>query len=213
MIVINPAYQIVSGRTTGIVIATEPLVAGIYDADVYMGVPGAVMNASLLVRIQGGATLATFTATATEPARMASQRFTVPSDSVIEFVASVSSPSLGSGVFQSIRVASAPLQLWTNGIKVRLADNVLIGAPTIALASGSGAAIGLSPTGGTYFLGTIQNSSGSIFEVVRCTGRSGDTLTVTRAQEGSTARAWTTAGTFFVIGETAATLGSLAAKV
>lgn len=47
-----------------------------------------------------------------------------------------------------------------------------------------------SPGASEYFLITLENSLGD-FEICRCTARSGDLLTVVRAQEGTAAQAWT----------------------
>lgn len=47
-----------------------------------------------------------------------------------------------------------------------------------------------SPSGGQYFLATLEDNAGNI-EVVQCTSRTDDILTVVRAQEGTTAKAFT----------------------
>lgn len=44
-----------------------------------------------------------------------------------------------------------------------------------------------SPTGGDYFYATLEDSTKTIREIVKCTARSGTTLTIVRAQDGSTA--------------------------
>jgi hypothetical protein len=46
------------------------------------------------------------------------------------------------------------------------------------------------PAGGDFFLVTLMDASGNR-EIVKCTSRSSDVLTVERAQEGTTAQAWT----------------------
>ncbi len=48
-----------------------------------------------------------------------------------------------------------------------------------------------SPTGGDFFVCTLEDTSGNI-EIVRCTSRTGDVLTVTRAQENTTAKVFPT---------------------
>jgi hypothetical protein len=59
---------------------------------------------------------------------------------------------------------------------------------TLALATGTGAAFP-SPTSGAVML-ELSNASGSRREIVACTARSGDSLTVTRGMEGTSAQAF-----------------------
>lgn len=59
----------------------------------------------------------------------------------------------------------------------------------IQVGSGLGALFP-SPGASEYFLVTLEDASGNI-EICRCTSRSSDLLTVTRAQESTTAQAWT----------------------
>lgn len=212
MITLYPIRRIVSGTSyRRVYVITLP--AGTFDIDCVLGTPGSVSTATALVRrTSDSSTQATLTSSA-DPARLSAQRFTLGVETEVEVVVANSSASVGLAMIDSIRISDAPLQLYTNGIKVRLADNVLTAATSIPLASGSGAQIGLSPSGGSFFLGTLQNSTGTIFEVVRCTGRTGDTLTVTRSQEGTSARDWPVSGTFFVISNTAATLNGLQVRL
>ena len=80
------------------------------------------------------------------------------------------------------------------GIKVAnnafatLAAGITNSATSITVASGQGARF---PTlgAGDYFYATLINTSNQL-EIVKCTARSGDVLTVVRAQEGTTARAY-----------------------
>lgn len=60
---------------------------------------------------------------------------------------------------------------------------------TLNVAAGTGALFA-SPTGGDYFLATILRASDGLIEIVKCTARSTDALTVTRAQEGTTGLAY-----------------------
>lgn len=54
-----------------------------------------------------------------------------------------------------------------------------------------------NPTGGDYFVGTfIDAITGQLSEIVWCTAVTGDTLTIVRAQEGTSARAWNAGDTF-----------------
>lgn len=79
---------------------------------------------------------------------------------------------------------------FTNFATTTLASNVTAISSTLTLATGTGA---LFPAAGSgvVFDCVIVNTH-AVREVVRCTARSGDTLTVTRAQEGTTAVAWVT---------------------
>jgi len=61
-------------------------------------------------------------------------------------------------------------------------------ATSIALSSGDGAKFP-SPTGVEYFYATLIDTSNNL-EIVKCTSRSTDTLTVVREQEGTTKRAY-----------------------
>ena len=98
-------------------------------------------------------------------------------------------------------------QLFANNAYSALRSSMLIGATSLTLASGTGSRFP-TPSGGDYFLLTLADTSGgseSAWEIVKVTARSTDVLTIVRAQEGSTARAWAsgvpvdlriTAGTF-----------------
>ena len=79
------------------------------------------------------------------------------------------------------------LKLANNAIST-LASGITAASTSIALATGTGSKF---PTlaAGDYFPATISKSDGT-FEIVTVTARSGDTLTVTRAQEGTTALAF-----------------------
>jgi hypothetical protein len=78
--------------------------------------------------------------------------------------------------------------LFTNNASASLASAITSGSTTITLASGQGA---LFPTlsGSNFFMATLVDTSNNI-EIVRATARTGDTLTVTRAQDGTSARAF-----------------------
>lgn len=75
--------------------------------------------------------------------------------------------------------------IFTNNAYSTLASGITAGATSITLATGEGARFP-SPSGGDTFLLTLTNSGGTetSWEVVECTARSGDTLTVTRGKEG-----------------------------
>jgi hypothetical protein len=69
-----------------------------------------------------------------------------------------------------------------------LASALSNSATSITVAGGEGARFP-SPTGGSVLL-TLSNASGSKVEVVGCTSRAGDTLTITRGALGSTAQSF-----------------------
>jgi hypothetical protein len=80
------------------------------------------------------------------------------------------------------------------GIKVAnnafatLAAGISNSATSITVASGQGARFPILGAG-DYFYATLINTSNQL-EIVKCTARSADVLTVERAQEGTTARAY-----------------------
>jgi len=52
-----------------------------------------------------------------------------------------------------------------------------------------------SPTGGDYFYVTLEDSTKTVREIVKCTARNGTVLTIVRAQDGTT-------GNIFAVGST-----------
>ena len=88
-----------------------------------------------------------------------------------------------------------------------LASGITDSATTIALQSGDEGAFP-SPSGGDWFPVTVVDGSGNL-EIMKCTARSGVNLTVTRAQEGTTAYAFS-AGAAVELRATAAALEDLA---
>lgn len=76
-------------------------------------------------------------------------------------------------------------QLFTNNGGTTLAASLSDSATSATVTTGS---VFPAPTGGDVFLATIE--AGSAREIVRVTARTGDTLTIVRAQEGTTALAW-----------------------
>ena len=80
------------------------------------------------------------------------------------------------------------IQLFANNAKTTLAAPVSSTQTTIVVAPGTGALFP-SPTSGQAFKITLVSASSSaIFEICLCTARSGDTLTVVRGQEGTSAQ-------------------------
>lgn len=80
-------------------------------------------------------------------------------------------------------------QVFTNNASALLAASVIPADTTIQVAAGFGALFP-SPTGGQFFYATLVADTGDI-EIVKCTSRTGDNLTVVRAQDGTTAQSFT----------------------
>lgn len=79
---------------------------------------------------------------------------------------------------------------WANNAQSTLAGSISDSQTSIALASGGGARFP-TLTAGFAFPGTITDvATGLLREIVLVTARTGDTLTVVRAQEGTTGLAW-----------------------
>ena len=79
--------------------------------------------------------------------------------------------------------------VFSNNASALLAATITAASTTIQVATGAGSLFP-NPTASQYFKITLEDSAGNI-EICHCTSRSGDLLTVTRAQEGTAARAWT----------------------
>jgi hypothetical protein len=80
--------------------------------------------------------------------------------------------------------------LFTNNATTNLAASITSGATSLTVSTGTGSLFP-NPTAPDYFLITLIGISGSPIEIVKCTARSTDTLTIVRAQEGTTASAFT----------------------
>ena len=101
-------------------------------------------------------------------------------------------------------------QLFANNAASELASAVTSGAVSLTLKTGDGAKFP-SPVGGDFFLVTLYQKVGQDeinHEIVKCTARARDVLTVVRAQEGTVAVAWPSA-TAVQLRVTAGSLGSL----
>lgn len=81
--------------------------------------------------------------------------------------------------------------LWANNASTTLAVAIGTTSTSIVLAGGTGALFP-SPGSNQYFLGTLSPATPGAQspEIVRVTARSGDTLTVVRAREGTIAQNW-----------------------
>jgi hypothetical protein len=79
--------------------------------------------------------------------------------------------------------------LVTNNATSRLASSIASGATTLTVTTGEGAKYPSPASGAEWFPVTLIKDTGTL-EIVRCTSRSGDVLTIQRAQEGTTAQAF-----------------------
>ncbi len=97
----------------------------------------------------------------------------------------------------------------TNNASTTLAAGIASGATSLTVPSGKGALFP-TPSGTAVFRATIVRASDNAVEIVECTARSTDTLTVTRAMEGTTALTLLT-GDAIRLNMTAAVFGALTA--
>lgn len=106
------------------------------------------------------------------------------------------------------------MQLFANNAYGALASGVSDADTSLVLATGQGARFP-TPTNGEYFLATLIAIDGggaeSAWEIVQVTARSTDTLTVVRAQEGTSATAWP-AGTRIELRLTSGTMTRIASR-
>ena len=78
--------------------------------------------------------------------------------------------------------------LFTNNAFSLLASGISDADTSVAV-TGGGGALFPNPTGGDYFYATLIDTSNNL-EIVKCTARSTDTLTIVREQESTTGRAF-----------------------
>lgn len=82
------------------------------------------------------------------------------------------------------------LQLFTNNAVSLLASPISASATNLTVMAGYGN-LYPNPAPGQYFLITLEDQAGSVREIIRVNGRSGDTFTgLQRGQEGTTPQAW-----------------------
>jgi len=79
--------------------------------------------------------------------------------------------------------------LFTNNAGTSLASSITNSATSLTVASGTGSLFP-NPTSPDYFLCTLADVAGTATEIVKVTARSTDTFTIVRAQEGTTASAF-----------------------
>ncbi|ANR77016.1 hypothetical protein BBB57_01335 [Kosakonia sacchari] len=81
--------------------------------------------------------------------------------------------------------------LAANNAQTVLAAGISASATSMTVNSGTGALFPAPSAGVSFFkLTLIDAATGQLTEIVHVTARSGDTMTIDRAQEGTTARAW-----------------------
>lgn len=101
-------------------------------------------------------------------------------------------------------------RLFANNAATTTVGATSSGATAISVANGAAFP---SPSGGDYFIATLigldVNGNENSWEIVKCTARSGNALTVVRAQEGTSAAAWP-AGSRIELRVTAGALESFA---
>lgn len=99
--------------------------------------------------------------------------------------------------------------LFTNNASGALASSITSASTTIVLSSGQGAEFP-ALAAGEFFYATLTDASNNL-EVIRVTARTSDTLTAVRAQDGTTARAYS-AGALCELRVTAAALTNMVQK-
>lgn len=111
--------------------------------------------------------------------------------------------------------------VFANNASSTLAAPISAVATTLVLAAGDGAKFPAPGAGQVFTLSMTDAATGQINEIMLCTARAADTLTVTRAQEGTTAVPWTTgdfannfltAGTAALFVQAAGPLGTMAVQ-
>lgn len=73
--------------------------------------------------------------------------------------------------------------LFKNNASATIANSLTTTTTTLVLSAGLGNSFP-SPSGSNYFYGTLFDSVGN-YEIVKCTARTTDTLTIVRAQDGT----------------------------
>lgn len=80
--------------------------------------------------------------------------------------------------------------LFANNASTVLASPISSGSTTLTVASGTGTLFPAPATGQQFALSLTDALTGDVFEIVYVTHRSGNTMTVLRGQEGTTATSW-----------------------
>ena len=89
--------------------------------------------------------------------------------------------------------------LFTNNAATTIAAPISSGATTVSVAAGTGVHFPV-PGSGQYFRATfVKSGDSTIFEIVKVTAAAGDTFTIVRAQEATSARSWSTGDSFTLL--------------
>lgn len=80
------------------------------------------------------------------------------------------------------------IQIFANNAKTTLGSAVNSSQTTITVAAGKGALFPNPSSGQIFKVTMVSASDATVYEVCNCTSRTGDVLTVVRAQEGTTAK-------------------------
>jgi hypothetical protein len=83
------------------------------------------------------------------------------------------------------------IEIFANNSISTLATSVATGTTTVTLASGTGGLFPNPTTGAQFFRFTMTSATTGATEITYCTARAGDVLTLLRAQESTTALAFT----------------------
>jgi hypothetical protein len=81
--------------------------------------------------------------------------------------------------------------LFTNNAATTLASGISNSATSLTVLSATGGLFP-NPSAGQFFFCTLQNTAGTVVEIVKVTARSSDTFTIVRGQEGTTPAAFIT---------------------
>ena len=94
--------------------------------------------------------------------------------------------------------------LFANNASTTIASGISSTATSVTVAASTGSLFPLITTSGQHWRGTfVKNGNPNLYEIVLVTVTSGDTFTITRAQEGTTGQAWSV-GDYFNLFLTAA---------
>lgn len=101
-------------------------------------------------------------------------------------------------------------RVFTNNASATLAADITDVQTTLQVEGGKGA-LYPAPVGSQFFKVALVNAAGDL-EICHCTSRTGDVLTILRAQEGTTAQAWTQTVTRVELRVTAGTMEAMLQK-
>ena len=79
---------------------------------------------------------------------------------------------------------------FTNNASTTLASGITAAATSLTVATGTGVEFPTLGAGDYCYATIISASDPNVFEIIKVTARTSDTLTIVRAQEGTTAAIW-----------------------